>query len=117
MKSSKQILSENLKALLKSRGWSARELSRQTNGDVSDRYIGMILNCEYNASVEVLDQLAKAFRLQGWQLMVPGVPADQGAASHFNMVVTSYLTADEDSRSYIEHVAEREANYPHPKRK
>lgn len=112
MATSKKILALNLDALMKSRDWSARELSRRTNGEVSDRYIGMLLEEQYNASVEVIDELAAAFGLQGWQLMVPGVPADPRAARHFNNMVQSYLVADEDTQAFMEHVAERQTKTP-----
>lgn len=111
MKSSKHVLAVNLAALMKSRGWSRRELSRQTKGEVSDRYIGMLLKGQYNATIEVLDILARAFGLHGWEIVVPGLPADPDAAKHVSNLVESYLVADTEGRAYVEHVAEREARY------
>lgn len=117
-KSSKRVLAANLAALMKSRGWSARELSRRTKGEVSDRYIGMILKGEYSASVEVLDQLAAAFGLYGWEIVVPGLPSDPEAAQFLSNLVKAYLVADKEGQAYVLHVADREARYlPKPSRK
>lgn len=111
MKPTKRILAENLSALLQREEWSNRELSRKTNGEVSDRYIGMVRNCTTNASVDVLDDLAGPFRLQGWQLILPGLPMDNKESERLIRLLLRYTKASPEGREYIDRVAERESQY------
>lgn len=68
------MLAQNLKALLEHKDGpkSQSELFRKSK--VAQATIGRILGEEgENARIETIDKLAKAFGLEGWQLLVPGM--------------------------------------------
>lgn len=81
--SARQIVSENLKNLMESdekNKISQAELKRRSG--VDQRYIGRILAREYSVSVDILDKLARAFDLQAWQLLVPGLDPTNPPINH-----------------------------------
>lgn len=68
------VLSRNLKALMGSgRGPKSQNALRAKAG-VAQATIGRILSARgENARIETVDRLAKAYGLEGWQLMIPGM--------------------------------------------
>ena len=107
--STKEILASNLQRLLNERQWSNRELSRRCNGDPSDRYIGMLLGCSASASVEIIDQIAKAFDLKAWQILMPHLPERTIGINNLDRLIVNYCTASEEGRKYIDRAASTEA--------
>lgn len=75
----KSVLRRNLKALMdKAKKDGDRELASQIRlgkkAGVAQATIGRILSAEgENASIEKVSRLARAFGLEGWQLMVAGM--------------------------------------------
>jgi len=106
---SRKILARNLRALKEhdKRLWSDKELARRST--VSDRMIGRILASESSASVDILDKLAKPFKLTGWQLLV-NVP-DINEISSFSELFSNYTQANAEGKEHILTIAEREAVY------
>ncbi len=79
----KQTLAENLVRLMHhddAHPITQAELARRSK--VDQRYIGRLLNAEFNASVKVLEKLAKAFDLQPWQILVPGLDPANPPVNH-----------------------------------
>ncbi len=79
----KQTLAENLVRLMHhddAHPITQAELARRSK--VDQRYIGRLLNAEFNASVKVLEKLAKAFDLQPWQILVPGLDPGNPPVNH-----------------------------------
>lgn len=103
------ILVRNLNMLLDLKKWSNRELSRHCK--VSDRMIGMIRKGDVKAcTMDVADELASAFGLETWELIMPHLKEDL-IRSAIKDLVKSYADADPDGRAYIERVAEKESTY------
>lgn len=70
MLDTKKILAENISALLSTRSDVSRlELARQMK--VGDGTLGNIKYGKGNPTVEVLEQIARFFNLEAWQLLVP----------------------------------------------
>lgn len=71
------VLRQNLRALMQTQGGphSQGELSRKSG--VAQATIGRILSKEgENARIETVERLARAYGLQGWQLMIAGMDPD-----------------------------------------
>lgn len=71
-----QIVSENLRALMVHAGIvNARGEPNQSGmkraHNIDQRTVGRILSCEMNLSVQKLDEVAHAFGLRAWQLLIP----------------------------------------------
>lgn len=49
---------------------------------VDQRYIGRILAAESSITVDTLEKIAKAFDLQAWQLLVPGLDPGNPPVNH-----------------------------------
>jgi transcriptional regulator with XRE-family HTH domain len=70
MLDAKKILADNLSALLESRPDISRlDLSKQMK--VADGTLGRIKYGTGNPGVEVLEQIARFFRIETWQLLAP----------------------------------------------
>ncbi|HDR9028733.1 TPA: helix-turn-helix transcriptional regulator [Burkholderia vietnamiensis] len=75
MLDTKKTLAENLKLLLERRADVSRlELSRQMQ--VADGTLGRIKYGTGNPTVEVLDQIARFFKIDAWRLLMPNLGAD-----------------------------------------
>ena len=107
--STKDVLVSNLKILMRHKGWSKSELARQSK--ISLRMINYILSGERAPSIEVADQLAKAFGLSGWQMMKPNLPEDLLSSPTLSKLLDAYASASPDGRKMIDLVAERESKY------
>lgn len=108
-KTSDDIPRENLTAIRRANDIrSNRQIERACG--VPDRMIERILNGDSNPTIDIIDKLAAAFRMTGWQLLVDG--AARGTMNHRAVaVIQNYMAADEDGRDYIARVAEKESGY------
>jgi transcriptional regulator with XRE-family HTH domain len=72
MLDTKKILAENLSALLETRPDISRlNLSKQIQ--VADGTLGRIKYGTGNPTVEVIEQIARFFKIEPWQLLVPAL--------------------------------------------
>lgn len=67
----RDILASNLKQLRKRRGFSQEELAHEA--DLDRTYISALERKVYAASVDVLDQLAKALGVETVELLTPPI--------------------------------------------
>lgn len=67
------ILARNLQALMRTKSGPKSQMGLGKRSGVAQATIGRILRQETAASIETVDDLAKAYGLQGWQLMVAGM--------------------------------------------
>jgi transcriptional regulator with XRE-family HTH domain len=111
---SAETLIENINALLLATGMSKKELA--TKSGVSLRMIHFILNRDRKPSIEIADDLAKAFRLNGWQLIMPNLQADLMKNGHLQELISNYTNSSQQGRDYINRVAEQEAKYSNDKK-
>jgi hypothetical protein len=68
------VLARNLKALMGAgREGPSSQLALSKKSGVAQATIGRILRQETAASIETVEELAKVYGLEGWQLMVAGM--------------------------------------------
>lgn len=108
-------LASNLNALMHMRSprWKQVELAKAAN--VSQRTISNMLRGHFDeksgATLDRVDAVARVFNLRGWQLLVPGLPADMAFAQTMSDIVNAFILADDDGKELICRVAEREASF------
>jgi len=109
---SKQVLAENLSALMRFREVkSARAMSLSPGCGVSDRMIGHVLNQTSSPTIEVLDKLADYFKVPAWVLLVDGIsPVDMQNAQMMR-VVNGFLHSTTEGREILSILADRESNF------
>lgn len=102
-----ETLAVNLRFLMSLHGWSEPELARRSG--VAQKTINNILHKVYRAKIETADQLAKAFGLEGWHLILPNLIQDIQSGSTITRLIAAYLESPEDGQKIILGIAEREA--------
>lgn len=105
----KETLAKNLKMLLDETGMKVPALAKASG--VSERMILYILSEERTATIETANDLAAVFHLDGWSLLMPDLKADLMKNGRLAKLVKNYFTASKEGREYIDHVAEKEAEY------
>lgn len=102
-------IARNLRLLIDHAHWTQRDL--ETRSGVSQRQISNILTQTTSCSTETADALAKPFGLEGWHLLIPNLPLDLVHSPSIAKLVAAYIRAGQDTRDFIDSVAEREATY------
>jgi transcriptional regulator with XRE-family HTH domain len=80
---------KNLAILMRWRGWNQSDLGRQSG--VSQRHISDILRGHSDCTTDMAEQLAKAFGMHAWQLMVEDVTEEVLTSTDLKILVDSYL--------------------------
>lgn len=99
----------NLASLIKLTGWSNREVSRRTNGEVSDRYISMLLRGECSPTIDAAEAIGAAFGLTGWDMITPNLNIELARSGRLRDLVANYLADPDETRTYLDAVAKRDA--------
>lgn len=82
---------------------------------VSERSIGYILAGERTPSIKTAESIAKAFGLEGWHLIMPGLKSDLIKNGTLNKLITNYSRSSGEGKKYIDRVAEQESKYGNEK--
>lgn len=69
----RDVVAQNLKALMDAKIGPTSQSELKRRSGVAQATIGRILSKETAASIETLTDLAGAYGLEGWQLLVPGM--------------------------------------------
>lgn len=109
-----ETLAINLRMLMDAYGVSKQDLAIKSG--ISERMIGYILACERKATIQTADDLAKAFKLTGWQLIMPNLNVDPNKNNRLEQLIENYSNASSEARDYIDKVAERETKYTQNKK-
>lgn len=102
-------LATNLRYLMKLRGWTEEEVSRRTRGRVSQKTINNILHKRYRVKSDTADDIAEAFGLAGWLLIMPNLVRDIESGGTIAKLIESYLDSSDEGKRLILNLAEREA--------
>lgn len=70
------VLSDNLKALMKDRPEVASQRKLAQQAGIDQRTVGRILNKEHPPNLVQIDKLAQALGVQSWQLLAPKLGAE-----------------------------------------
>lgn len=100
-------LARNLNFLMDKYGYSEREVSSRSG--VSSKTVNNMRNAKHTSTVENADKVAAVFGLDGWQLIIPGLPHDLLESKDLKSAIANYAAADKGGRDNIGRVAEREA--------
>jgi hypothetical protein len=71
----RQVLTDNLKALMKLRAGPTSQTGIKKRSGPAQATVGRILNKAggENSRIETVERIAKAYGLEAWQLLVPGM--------------------------------------------
>lgn len=67
----REVLAGNVRAMMALRGWTQTELAKEAK--VSQKAVSDILNCKKNTQINVIAGIARAFKLQPYQPLVPNL--------------------------------------------
>ena len=98
-------IAANLATLMQQRQWKARDLASRCS--VSFRQIHNILNGTSVPSVETVDELARAFGLRGWHLLIPQLPDELLASVAVERLMDDFMAADPEGRDLALRVLRR----------
>lgn len=102
-----ETLAKNLRYLMNKRGWTEEETAKQSG--VSQKTVNNALNQTYKAKIETAEQLAAAFKLEGWHLIMPSLIRDLESGGSLSSLMANWTDADDEGKKFIEDMAEREA--------
>lgn len=105
----RECLAVNLKRLMNDRGYNATDLSKRSG--VSGRMIGYLLKKERAASIEVLQQIAKAFRVSPSSLIdsekQQGYQISEQDAEYLSQTEGLTQAEKENVKSYVEFITSK----------
>ena len=103
-KAMKARLARNVKNLMTTQNISAQEVQRRSGGDVTGRMVGYILKEERAASIDIVEALGKAFKVQPALLLTELSSRD---IEHLDLI--SDLNADEkeEVRRYAAYLVDK----------
>lgn len=91
MQSSKEILSRNLNILLTLRGWGYSQLAEACEGEVSKPYLQGFKKGNVNPSLEILDSIAKALKVETYKLIDPNLDYRENTPIPQDYVKKTYI--------------------------
>lgn len=104
-----ETVAANIKMLMQKTGINAPALSKKSHVPV--RTIYSIIKLERTPGIDTTDDIAKAFGLNGWHLLMPGLQYDIIKNGALDKLIEDYSHCPEKSQEYINMVAERDATY------
>lgn len=102
-------LAANLRWLMNKAGWTEKEIEQRSG--VSQKTINNVLHARYRTKVETVEQLAAAFNLDGWQMILPNLVHDIESGTSIAKLLNAYLQSSAEGQSVVLKIAEREAKY------
>lgn len=102
-----ETIRQNIRNLMDAMDWKPVDVARHCNTDA--RTITYILAGDRGCTIETADDIATAFGLPGWCLLIPGLQVD--ISKRLPALVRSYQASRPEGRDYIDGVAERESKY------
>jgi transcriptional regulator with XRE-family HTH domain len=90
-------------------GWTQTDLAKRSG--VSQKTISNMLGERGASSIENVDAVARAFGMDCWQLLLPGMVDAAGRSRDLGRLKRAWDVLEEDGREHVMRVAEREARY------
>lgn len=100
---------KNIRMLLECYSMNVPALAKKSGVPV--RTIYSILNKERTPGIDTTDDIAKAFGLNGWHLLMPGLTCDASKNGKLDKLIADYTKCSEPARDYINMVADRDARH------
>jgi len=107
----RQVVIDNIQMLMSIAGDSQHALAKKLGWKQST--ISNILSGRHAISIEKADAIAQVYGLEGWHLLLRGLPRDLHESETISKLFSNYLKSSVSGRAHIGMVAEREATYGH----
>lgn len=108
-----QALADNVKRLMADRGDTQASLAKRAG--ISQRAVGDLMTYGKghfkNPTVKTVDNLAEAFDLPAWMLLLPGLPLELLKGQRLTKLIENYVEAPEPGRATVDRIAESEVRY------
>jgi len=101
-----ETLARNLKWLMERAGDDQVSLAKRCG--LGQRTISGVLRAQHAATLTTVAELAKAYDLPAWCLLVEGLREDHDLPKRIDKLVSSYLAVAEPARVYFDYLAEQE---------
>lgn len=108
----RQVVIDNINMLLEVSGDSQHDLAKRLGWKQST--ISNMLSGRHHISIERADAIAQAYGLEGWHLLLRGLPRDLHESETISALFANYLKSSSMGRTNINRVAEMEARYTDP---
>jgi transcriptional regulator with XRE-family HTH domain len=105
----KKALALNVSRLMEHHGLTQEGMAKKAG--VSQRSISnlIFISSPHSPKLKTIEDVAKAFNLQTWHLLLPDAPIDLLLNSSIEKVVSNYASASKEGRDMINRVSDREA--------
>ena|SRR5579859_3727558 len=107
--STRQRIAKNLDFLM--RKFERNELDVAKAAKMSQKTVNNLLHNRHPAKVDTVERIAKAFSLEGWQLLLPELPETIDQLESTKRLMENYLESSSEGQKIIAQIAEREATY------
>lgn len=104
-----ETLARNLRHLMNLREWTEQDVADHSG--VSQKTVNNCLNKNYKSKVETVDQIASAFGLDGWHLILPNLVQDLESGGRLAKLITDWSDSSNDGRDAIQGLAARESKF------
>lgn len=104
-----QTVAKNIQMLIDHWPMDIGEVAKRAK--VSRRHIQFILRGERDPSIGVTEQIAGAFGLDGWHLLLLDLDVQLAKQGRLSRLLENYQGCPDASRTYIDQVAERDSKY------
>ena len=108
----KQVVIENIRRLMSHNEDTTYSLAERSG--VPQSTVVNMLSGKHKISIETTEQIAQAYGLEGWHLLMRNLSDDLLHSSRLAKLCERYLAASSEGRAYIDSVAERESKYKTP---
>lgn len=106
----RRIVAANIKRLMDQRDWKQAEVGRRAG--LGQRTVSNVLRPETGSTtLETLEAIAEAFRIDVWLLFLPDIPLELMQAPSLGKLVDNYVHASPEARRSVDRIAEVEARY------
>lgn len=92
----RHLVAQNVRHLLHVNEWSESELARRSG--VSQKQVNNIVRERYGCTIEALFEMARAFRVPPYSMIIAGVSEAGADLSKLDEIVVAYLQADARKR-------------------
>jgi transcriptional regulator with XRE-family HTH domain len=92
----RHLVAQNVRHHLARLEWSEAELGRRSG--VSQKQVNNIVRERYGCTIEALFEMARAFRVPPYSLIIPGVAESDASPSQLDDVIVAFLNGDAKKR-------------------
>jgi transcriptional regulator with XRE-family HTH domain len=92
----RHLVAQNVRHHLSMREWSESELARRSG--VSQKQVNNITRERYGCTIEALFEMARAFRVPPYSMIIPGISESDASLDQLDKVIVGFLTGSEKTR-------------------